>query len=202
MTFSLSYPQEQNPPDLFFSDNSLSRAHNWVCAIRVPCSMHITLSFISTTYESSLNPAMPLTEFLLMHWEKKFIALFYSFCVLFLKIFLASFITNWLIWFMFFAIFFIASHEFHCLKDFFLPQLAALAILHTHAAFLCGPLRIGFWGFFRHVICNYSETIIVCINTGSKFFVVVSCFKFHFNRISHFYVISPFWKYNFGCSLL
>lgn len=49
---------------------------------------------------------------------------------------------------MFFAIFFIVSHELHCLKDFFLPQLAALIVLYSHAAFLCGPFRFGFWGIF------------------------------------------------------
>lgn len=95
---------------------------------------------------------------------------------------------------MFFAIFFLASHELHYLEDFFLPQLAALTVLCTHAAFFVWSFQDWFLrGFFGYVIYNYSETIMVCINTGCTnfFFFLVSPFKFHFNGISHFYVLAP-----------
>lgn len=82
-------------------------------------------------------------------------------------------------WFMFFAIFFLASHELHYLEDFFLPQLAALTVLCTHAAFFVWSFQDWFLrGFFGYVIYNYSETIMVCINTGCTNFFFFFCFSF------------------------
>lgn len=49
---------------------------------------------------------------------------------------------------MFFAIFFIASHKLHCLKDFFLSQLAALTVLYTHNAFFVWSFQDWFLRVF------------------------------------------------------
>lgn len=153
LTLPLNYPLEQKLPGVFLSVNSLSRTHNWVCAIGVPHPMHITFVFHKHYYYSTIisqpyNVSDRISSNVLGK-KNYYYFLFLSSIVPYNLFGLLYYeVTFDLLWFMFFAIFFIAPHELHCLKDFFLPQLAALTILYTHAAFFVWSFQVWFLRVF------------------------------------------------------